>query len=138
MPRVTGGQAIVDCLEAEGVEVVFGIPGEHTIPLYDGLFHTPSIRHILARHEQGAGFMAEGYAMASGRVGVCITTTGPGAFNALTAVAEAYGDSMPVLLICSEVDRPFIGTPRGITHESKDQLGVLQRATGWAAQASTV
>jgi thiamine pyrophosphate-dependent acetolactate synthase large subunit-like protein len=138
MPRVTGGQAIVDCLEAEGVEVVFGIPGEHTIPLYDGLFHTPSIRHILPRHEQGAGFMAEGYAMASGKVGVCITTTGPGAFNALTPLAEAYGDSMPVLLIASEIESEHIGRARGITHESKDQLGVLERASGWAAQAGSV
>ncbi len=138
MPLVTGGQAIVDCLEAEGVEVVFGIPGEHTITLYDGLFQRPSIRHILPRHEQGAGFMAEGYAMASGKVGVCITTTGPGAFNALTPLAEAYGDSVPVLMIASEIGREFIGQARGITHESKDQLGVLERASGWAAQASSV
>src|SRR6266581_8630076 len=87
MSRVTGGRAVADALVAEGVEVVFGIPGEHTIPLYDGLYHhRESIRHILPRHEQGAGFMAEGYAMATGNVGVCITTTGPGAFNALTAL----------------------------------------------------
>ncbi len=139
MSLVTGGQAVVDALVAEGVEIVFGIPGEHTIPLYDGLYHhRERLRHILPRHEQGAGFMAEGYAMASGRPGVCITTTGPGAFNALTALAEAYGDSMPVLMITSEVGREFIGQARGITHESKDQLGVLQRAAGWAAQASTV
>jgi thiamine pyrophosphate-dependent acetolactate synthase large subunit-like protein len=137
MALVTGGQVVVDALEAEGVEVAFGIPGEHTIALYDGLYHS-TIRHILARHEQGAGFMAQGYAMASGRVGVCITTTGPGVFNALTALAEAYGDSTPVLLVCSEVDRQFIGKPRGVTHESKDQLGVLQRAVGWAAQANSV
>jgi len=138
MPLVTGGQAIVDCLEAEGVDVAFGIPGEHTIALYDGLFHRPGIRHILPRHEQGAGFMAEGYAMASGKVGVCITTTGPGAFNALTPLAEAYGDSVPVLLIASEIGLEFIGQARGITHESKDQLGVLERASGWAAQAGSV
>jgi thiamine pyrophosphate-dependent acetolactate synthase large subunit-like protein len=138
MPVVTGGQAIVDCLEAEGVDVVFGIPGEHTISLYDGLYHRPGIRHILPRHEQGAGFMAEGYAMASGRPGVCITTTGPGAFNALTPLAEAYGDSIPVLMIASEIDSQFIGQARGITHESKDQLGVLERAAGFAAQANSV
>lgn len=139
MPLVTGGQAVADALRAEGVEVVFGIPGEHTIPLYDGLYHhRDAIRHILTRHEQGAGFMAEGYAMASGKVGVCITTTGPGAFNALTALAEAYGDSVPVLLITSEISREFIGQERGITHQSKDQLGVLARASGWAAQASSV
>ncbi|HLG69490.1 MAG TPA: thiamine pyrophosphate-binding protein, partial [Chloroflexota bacterium] len=139
MPLVTGGQAVVDCLLAEGVDTVFGIPGEHTIPLYDGLYlQKEQVRHILARHEQGAGFMAEGYAMASGKVGVCITTTGPGAFNALTALAEAYGDSMPVLMIASEIGREFIGQARGITHESKDQLGVLERACGWAAQANSV
>jgi thiamine pyrophosphate-dependent acetolactate synthase large subunit-like protein len=138
MPIVTGGQAVVDALQAEGVEVVFGIPGEHTIPLYDGLFKSPTIRHILTRHEQGAGFMAEGYALASGKVGVCITTTGPGAFNALTALTEAYGDSAAVLLVTSEIDREFIGKARSITHESKDQLGVLERATGWAGQANSV
>src|SRR5712692_10154425 len=125
MSLVTGGQAVADALAAEGVEVVFGIPGEHTIQLYDGLYqHRANIRHILPRHEQGDGFMAEGYAMASGQVCVCITTTGPGAFNALTALTEAYGDSMPVLMIASEVGREFIGKARGITHESRDQIGV--------------
>jgi len=139
MSLVTGGQAVADALAAEGVEVVFGIPGEHTIQLYDGLYqHRATIRHILPRHEQGAGFMAEGYAMASGQVGVCITTTGPGAFNALTALTESYGDSMPVLLIASEIGREFIGKARGITHESRDQIGVLERASGWAKQANRV
>ncbi len=118
--------------------MAFGIPGEHTIALYDGLYRSRRIRHILTRHEQGAGFMAEGYAMVSGKAGVCITTTGPGAFNALTPLAEAYGDSAPVLLVASEIEREHIGRARGITHESQDQLGVLRRASGWAEQADTV
>ena len=82
---MTGGQAVVETLDAWGVDVVFGIPGVHTLALYDALYGHPRIRHVTTRHEQGAGFMADGYARASGRVGVALTTTGPAAVNALDA-----------------------------------------------------
>ena len=81
---MTGGQALVQALDAWGVKVVFGIPGIHTLAIYDAFYEHPRLRHITARHEQGAGFMADGYARASGQVGVVLTTTGPAAVNALT------------------------------------------------------
>src|SRR6185312_17496349 len=94
----TVGEAMVDLLEANGVEVVFGIPGVHTVELYRGLAGS-SIRHITPRHEQGAGFMADGYARVTGKPGVCFIITGPGMTNILTAMAQAYGDSVPMLVI---------------------------------------
>lgn len=138
MALITGGQAIIRTLRELGVDMVFGIPGDHTVALYDALYQDGTIRHVLARHEQGAAFMAQGYGMTSGKVGVSFATTGPGVFNAITALAEAYGDSSRVLMITSEIDRPYIGKFKGVSHESKDQLGVLERVTGWAAQADSV
>ena len=85
MARMTGGQAVVRSLEAEGLNVVFGIPGAHNLHIYDALLDCPGVRHILTRHEQGAAFMADGYARASGRIGVCLTVTGPGVTNTFTA-----------------------------------------------------
>ncbi|MBT4496199.1 MAG: thiamine pyrophosphate-binding protein, partial [Gemmatimonadetes bacterium] len=99
--KLTGGQAVVVALEAHGVDILFGIPGIHTLHLYDALYQQSRIHHVTARHEQGAGFMADGYARASGKVGVLLTTTGPGAVNALTPLGEAHADSSPVLLIAS-------------------------------------
>ena len=87
MARMTGGQAVVRSLEAEGLNVVFGIPGAYSLELYDALLDCPGIRHILTRHEQGAAFMADGYARASGKIGVCMTVNGPGVTNAFTAIA---------------------------------------------------
>ncbi|MDP6777690.1 MAG: thiamine pyrophosphate-binding protein, partial [Candidatus Latescibacteria bacterium] len=79
--KKTGGQAVVESLDAWGIDLVFGIPGVHTMSLYDALYGHPRIRHVTVRHEQGGGFMADGYARASGRVGVVLTTTGPAAVN---------------------------------------------------------
>ncbi|HAG27004.1 MAG TPA: hypothetical protein DCK86_09250, partial [Rhodobacter sp.] len=90
----TVGQALVSALAARGVEVVFGIPGVHTVELYRGLPHS-GIRHVTARHEQGAGFMADGYARVTGKVGVAFVITGPGLTNTLTAMAQARADSVP-------------------------------------------
>jgi acetolactate synthase-1/2/3 large subunit len=118
---ITGAQSLVRALEAVGVEVVFGIPGGAILPLYDPLFDS-HVRHILVRHEQGAGHAATGYAQATGRVGVCMATSGPGATNLVTPLADAYMDSVPLVAITGQVPSGSIGTDafqeadiRGIT-----------------------
>ena len=108
--EMTGASSVVRSLEALGVEVVFGIPGGAILPLYDPLMDSRSVRHILVRHEQGAGHAAEGYASATGRVGVCMATSGPGATNLVTPIADAYMDSVPLLAITGQVPGAAIGT----------------------------
>jgi acetolactate synthase-1/2/3 large subunit len=108
--RMTGADALLRSLEAEGVEVVFGIPGGAILPTYDAMARGTTIRHVLARHEQGAGHMAEGYARASGRVGVAIATSGPGATNLVTPIADAWMDSTPLVCITGQVRTHLIGT----------------------------
>ena len=107
--QITGAQALITALEREGVDVVFGIPGGAILPAYDPLLDG-SMRHILARHEQGAGHMAEGYAQASGRVGVVIATSGPGATNLITPLQNALMDSTPIVAITGQVSSAAIGT----------------------------
>jgi acetolactate synthase I/II/III large subunit len=107
---VNGADAILRSLEAEGVEVVFGLPGGAILPLYDAFARGTTVRHVLARHEQGAGHMAEGYARASGRVGVAIATSGPGATNLVTPIADAWMDSTPLVCITGQVRSHLIGT----------------------------
>jgi acetolactate synthase I/II/III large subunit len=106
---MTGAQALVRSLEALGVEVVFGIPGGAILPAYDPLFDS-QVRHILVRHEQGAGHAATGYAQATGKVGVCMATSGPGATNLVTPIADAQMDSVPIVAITGQVARSSIGT----------------------------
>ncbi|MDQ1621042.1 MAG: acetolactate synthase large subunit [Actinomycetota bacterium] len=120
--QITGAQSLVRSLEAAGVDTVFGIPGGAILPLYDPLMDSSRIRHILVRHEQGAGHAAEGYATATGRVGVCMATSGPGATNLVTPIADAYMDSVPMVAITGQVPSASIGTDafqeadiRGIT-----------------------
>ena len=108
--RMTGASALVRALEQLGVDVVFGIPGGAILPLYDPLFDSPSVRHILVRHEQGAGHAATGYAQVTGRPGVCMATSGPGATNLVTPLADAYMDSVPVVAITGQVPSSLIGT----------------------------
>src|SRR5262245_66455768 len=108
--QVTGAQALVGALERLGVDVVFGIPGGAILPAYDPLFDSHSLRHILVRHEQGAGHAASGYATVTGRPGVCIATSGPGATNLVTPLADAYMDSVPVVAITGQVPSNLIGT----------------------------
>src|ERR1700694_655348 len=103
---------LIETLEGAGVRHVFGIPGVHNLELYRGL-EGASLRHVVGRHEQGLGFMADGYARASGRPGVCFTITGPGLTNIATAMAQAYGDSIPLLVISSTNRRGQFGTGRG-------------------------
>ncbi len=120
--QMTGAQSLITSLESAGVEVVFGIPGGAILPAYDPMMDSTKIRHILVRHEQGAGHAAEGYASATGRVGVCIATSGPGATNLVTPIADAYMDSVPMVAITGQVPSAAIGTDafqeadiRGIT-----------------------
>ncbi len=107
---VTGAQSLVRSLESVGCEVAFGIPGGAIMPAYDALLDSTKVRHVLVRHEQGAGHAATGYAQATGKVGVCIATSGPGATNLVTPLADAYMDSVPVVAITGQVARPLIGT----------------------------
>ena len=107
---MSGASSVVRSLETLGVDVVFGIPGGAILPLYDPLMDSRDVRHILVRHEQGAGHAAEGYAHATGRVGVCMATSGPGATNLVTPIADAYMDSVPIVAITGQVAGPSIGT----------------------------
>src|SRR6202165_4921905 len=131
MPYLTGGQAVIETLNAFGVDTIFGIPGVHTLPIYDAMLDTPGLRHILARHEQGAGFMADGYARISGKVGVVSVITGPGVTNVATPVADAYADAVPLLVIASSLPRASRGRRRGELHETKNQFGVMDALAGW-------
>jgi acetolactate synthase I/II/III large subunit len=110
MSRMLGSDAILRSLEAEGVAVVFGIPGGAILPTYDAFARGTTVRHVLARHEQGAGHMAEGYARASGRVGVAMATSGPGATNLVTPIADAWMDSTPLVCVTGQVRTSLIGT----------------------------
>jgi acetolactate synthase-1/2/3 large subunit len=138
---MTGAQALVRSLEEVGADVVFGIPGGAILPAYDPLYDSTRVRHILVRHEQGAGHAAEGYAQASGKVGVCMATSGPGATNLVTPIADAYMDSVPMVAITGQVSRPMIGTDAfqeadisGITLPITKHNFLVQRA-GDVAQA---
>ncbi|MBF6354806.1 acetolactate synthase large subunit [Nocardia higoensis] len=108
--RVTGAQSVVRSLEELGVDTVFGIPGGAILPVYDPLFDSTKVRHVLVRHEQGAGHAATGYAQATGKVGVCMATSGPGATNLVTPIADAQMDSVPIVAITGQVGRSLIGT----------------------------
>jgi len=120
----TVGEALIDILEANGTEVVFGIPGVHTVELYRGL-SSSGIRHITPRHEQGAGFMADGYARVTGKPGVALVITGPGLTNTITAMAQAYQDSVPMLVISGVNRRDSLGHGTGKLHELPDQQAMM-------------
>jgi acetolactate synthase-1/2/3 large subunit len=123
---LTGAQSLVRSLESVGADVVFGIPGGAILPAYDPLFDSTKLRHILVRHEQGAGHAAEGYAQATGRVGVCMATSGPGATNLVTPIADAYMDSVPIVAITGQVPRPSIGTD---AFQEADIVGITMPIT---------
>jgi acetolactate synthase-1/2/3 large subunit len=123
---LTGAQAIVRSLENLGITDVFGLPGGAILPTYDPLMDSKKIRHILVRHEQGAGHAAEGYASASGKLGVCIATSGPGATNLVTAIADAHMDSVPLLAITGQVGSKLIGTD---AFQEADIVGITMPIT---------
>src|SRR5215216_5012650 len=108
--KLTGAEIIWECLQKEGVDVVFGYPGGAILPTYDAMTKYPKIHHVLVRHEQGATHMADGYARASGKVGVAIATSGPGATNMVTGIATAMMDSSPIVCITGQVGSKAIGT----------------------------
>ena len=118
---MTGAQAIIASLEAEGVDTIFGYPGGQAIKIYDALYDSKKIRHVLARHEQGATHMADGYARATGKVGVVLVTSGPGATNTVTGIATAYMDSIPMVIITGQVTRGVIGTD---SFQESDIVGI--------------
>ncbi|QHC58179.1 acetolactate synthase large subunit [Rathayibacter sp. VKM Ac-2760] len=123
---LTGAQAVVRSLEMLGIEDVFGLPGGAILPVYDPLMDSTKIRHILVRHEQGAGHAAEGYAAATGKLGVCIATSGPGATNLVTAIADAYMDSVPMLAITGQVFSTLMGTD---AFQEADIVGITMPIT---------
>ena len=123
--KLTGAQALIKSLEMEQVEVVFGLPGGCILPVYDPLLDSP-IRHILVRHEQGAGHMAEGYAHVTGRPGVAMVTSGPAATNIVTPMCDAYMDSIPMVVITGQVPVAAIGTD---AFQECDTIGITRSVT---------
>ena len=134
MPYLTGGQAITESLKAQGVDTVFGIISIHNLDLFDALFdQQDSLRFVGGRLELGCGFMADGYARATGKPGVLITSTGPGAADSMGAMGEAYFSGSPLLQVTTNVESDFIGQGRNTTHETKDQLRMFEAVTDWNA-----
>lgn len=127
----TVGEVLVGLLEAHGVDTVFGIPGVHTLELYRGLAHT-RIQHVTPRHEEGAAFMADGYARVTGKPGVCVLITGPGVTNAATGIAQAYHDSQPMLVISSTTNTGDRGRGLGVLHDLPDQSGLTSTITAFS------
>src|SRR5690349_19352496 len=125
-PVITGAEAVVKSLELLGVTDVFGLPGGAILPVYDPLMDSSDLRHILVRHEQGAGHAAEGYAAASGKIGVAIATSGPGATNLVTAIADAYMDSVPIVCITGQVFSNLMGTD---AFQEADIVGITMPIT---------
>lgn len=133
----TLGIYLLEALERYGITHVFGIPGVHNIELYRGL-PASGLRHVGARHEQGLGFMADGFARAAGRPAVCFTITGPGLTNIATAMAQAYADSIPMLVIASQNRRGEAGSGRGFLHEMPNQAALAAQVSGFCHSLATV
>lgn len=126
--RKTGAKRVVETLESLGVNTIFGIPGIHNLDIYEALAES-SIRHITARHEQGAGFMADGWARSTGKTGTALAISGPGLTNILTPMAQAYHDSIPMVVISSQIPTAFIGRGAGFLHELKNSTIMAQSAS---------
>ena len=132
MPKLTGGQAVVESLKTQGVDTVFGIISIHNLDLFDSLFGSQdSIQFVGGRLELGCGFMADGYARATGKPGVLFTSTGPGAADSVGAIGEAYFSGSPILEITTNVEQEFLGSGKLATHETKDQLRMFEAVTDW-------
>lgn len=139
MAKMSGGQAIVESLEAHGVDTVFGIISIHTLDLFEAMLdNRESLRFIGGRHEHGCGFMADGYSRATGKPGILLTSTGPGAADSVGALGEAYFSSSAVLEISTNVEQEFLNGGRLVTHETKDQPGMFEAVTDWAATIQQV
>ena len=131
--KITGSEALLKSLIAEGVDTIFGYPGGQAIPIYDSLYdYRDKLKHVLVRHEQGATHAAQGYARVSGKVGVTLVTSGPGATNTITGIADALMDSTPMVVIAGQVPSPLLGTD---AFQEVDVIGITQPITKWAYQA---
>src|SRR5512136_1053117 len=138
--KMNGANALLDSLERQGVQEVFGILGGAILPVYDALCNHPRIRHILARHEQGAAHAADGYARASGKPGVCFATSGPGATNLVTGIANAYMDSAPVIALTGQVPSTGVNTTYMIGRDAfqeADIIGITTPITKYNFQIRT-
>ncbi|MEO0320838.1 MAG: thiamine pyrophosphate-binding protein, partial [Pseudomonadota bacterium] len=120
---MSGAQVVLKALVENGVDTIFGYPGGAVLPIYDALFQQDKIQHILMRHEQGAAHAAEGYARSTGKPGVVLVTSGPGATNAVTGIADAMLDSIPLVVITGQVPRPLIGTD---AFQECDTIGITR------------
>ena len=130
--KITGSEALLKALIAEGVDTIFGYPGGQAIPIYDSLYdYRDQLRHVLVRHEQGATHAAQGYARVSGKVGVTLVTSGPGATNTITGIADALMDSTPMVVIAGQVPSPLLGTD---AFQEVDVIGITKPITKWAYQ----
>ncbi len=136
MPEVHGGEIVVRTLKTLGADTIFGLPGIHALAIYDALLAHPEVRHIMVRHEQTAAYAADGFARVSGRPGVCITTTGPGAANSAGAMGTAYTDSVPVLNVMSNIPADLVDRQKGFLHEAKDQMALFAALTSWNGRAT--
>ncbi|MBR6082868.1 MAG: acetolactate synthase large subunit, partial [Salinivirgaceae bacterium] len=129
---ITGAEALMRSLENEGVDVMFGYPGGAIMPTFDALYdHSKTLNHILVRHEQAAAHAAQGYARVSGKVGVCLVTSGPGVTNTITGIADAMMDSTPIVVIAGQVGASFLGSD---AFQEVDLVGVTQPISKWAYQ----
>ena len=129
---ITGAEALMRSLEHQGVTTIFGYPGGSIMPVFDALYdHQNILNHILVRHEQGAAHAAQGYARVSGDVGVCLVTSGPGATNTVTGIADAMIDSTPIVVIAGQVGTGFLGTD---AFQEVDLVGITQPITKWSYQ----
>lgn len=137
MTTMTGGSALIAALSAHGIDIVFGIPGTHNLAAYAAMPEY-GIRHVLPRHEQGAGYAADGFARTSGRVGVVLTTTGPAILNACAAASQAYSDSIPVLFISPGMPLGHPGRGNGLLHEVRNQSGAMEAILGNSVRVTSV
>ena len=129
---ISGSEALMRSLEYQGVKTIFGYPGGSIMPVFDALYdHRETLNHILVRHEQGAAHAAQGFARSSGEVGVCLVTSGPGATNTITGIADAMIDSTPVVVIAGQVGTAFLGTD---AFQEVDLVGITQPITKWSYQ----
>ena len=124
--KLKGAQILVECLKREGVDIAFGIPGGANLPTFDTLYQDGSIKVILTLHEQGAAHMADGYARATGKVGVCLATSGPGATNLVTGIATAFMDSIPIVALTGQVRTSVIGND---AFQEADTIGITRSVT---------
>src|SRR4030095_11924077 len=138
MAQLTGGEAVVQALQHEGVEVVFGLPGVQIMHIYDAFYGQQEIRILTARHEQTTAYMADGYARVSGRPGVALVVPGPGVQNASAALGTAYSASSPVLLLAGQVESFNLGSDRGALHEINDQIDIIRPITKWCQRVNDV